>query len=220
MLINFSRLNNFSISFRCILSSSFSVELCPAFKNMHIYYQKKLYIFLSLETKRCLECKREWQKNTQKQTHTRISVQRRVAKSQCMCYVVWCGVELSATNAVWNGKPSECFKNTIKTKTRVHRKKLCISFQNSQFVHNFVRGCCLATALVNFFIVVDSFHHGFFLNNFFLFDCVFFFDFEFIFVTVDGFVCMCVFPFSLYHRFFRLLFYVLKLFYDYYSVDI
>lgn len=158
---------------------------------MHIYYQNSyVYIFLSLETKRSLEWKRESResKNTRKKSERTHSFRSNRGLEWASVCAVGCGVTLCATeNAVWNGKPSECFKNTIKTKTRVQRKNCVFPFKiHNSFIFLFRCDCCLAMAQANFPFLLIHFITGlfFFQNHFFLFDCVFCYDFESIFVTV------------------------------------
>lgn len=117
---------------------------------MHIYYQNfYVYIFLSLETKtRSLEWKRESRerKKTKKKNKRTNSFRSNRGLDWASVCVVGCGVTLCATeNAVWNGKPSECFKNTIKTKTRVQRKNCVFPFENhNSFIFLFRCDYCLA----------------------------------------------------------------------------
>lgn len=185
--------------------------------------KKKLYIFLSLETKRSLEWKKE--KNTKTDAHSHFGPTRRVGTSQFM----W-----APQNAVWNGKPNEYFKNTIKQR-RGCRKKKIVCFLSKFTIRSYflLFGCGEG----KFSLVVDSFHHStcFFYKSFlsfFHFDLLFFFwlrIWKYLWLPLYAcalFLSRFSLPLSLsgcvslfFRWLFHLLFYVLKLFYDYYSVD-
>lgn len=168
MLINFSRLNNFSISFRCYfalicrrpprnwVSYTLKQKIC-----IFIIRKKKYFIFLSLETKRSLEWKMKkssWKRKkrklvTQKQTHTR-TWSNWGGWYEVNVWQWWQALGSTPPNAVRNGTLNECFKNTIKQRrgctekivyflsnkrTNERTKK---KLWNLQFVDIFVRCFC------------------------------------------------------------------------------
>lgn len=132
MLINFSRLNNFSISFRCIwIAVLYGIECVLYFKICIFIIKKKkkkkkiINIFLSLETKRSLEWNvneenknqtNEW-RNLSTQTNAFSHLVQLEGWYERKLYVfVWAAGVESATKCSWNGTLNECFKNTIKQK--------------------------------------------------------------------------------------------------------